>query len=234
MAGLQIRFDDPEYVIPLPVRFFSDLLPAIDDLSELKVTLYCLWALQQKEGDYRYLRYEEILADDALMRGLAVADGSKSPAESLDTALEKAKSRGTLLEAAIDHGGKPQRYFVINDLQGQLIQRQLLTGERSPMDNQEIEVLPMRPTLFGLYEQNIGVLTPMIVDSIKEAEAEYPYEWIEDAIKYAVERNVRNWKYIHKVLESWRQEGRSREKVGPHRERHKQYTTGEWKDFIES
>ena len=35
---------------PLPNLFFSDLLPAIDHLGELKVTLYAFWALGRQRG----------------------------------------------------------------------------------------------------------------------------------------------------------------------------------------
>ena len=34
----------------VPNLFFSDLLPIIDNMAELKVTLYAFWALGQKEG----------------------------------------------------------------------------------------------------------------------------------------------------------------------------------------
>ena len=37
--------------VAVPGQFFSELLPMIDDLAELKVTLYLFWALQQQEGD---------------------------------------------------------------------------------------------------------------------------------------------------------------------------------------
>jgi hypothetical protein len=33
-----------------PNLFFSDLLPLIDNMAELKVTLYAFWALGQREG----------------------------------------------------------------------------------------------------------------------------------------------------------------------------------------
>ena len=43
----------------MPNTFFAELLPAIDDLAELKVTLYCLWLLNHKQGDLRYTRVAE-------------------------------------------------------------------------------------------------------------------------------------------------------------------------------
>ena len=41
-------------VVRIPNTFFTELLPAIDDLAELKVTLYCLWILNQKQGELRF------------------------------------------------------------------------------------------------------------------------------------------------------------------------------------
>lgn len=52
-------------VAKVPNTFFAELLPAIDDLAELKVTLYCLWLLNHKQGDLRYTRVAEIAADES-------------------------------------------------------------------------------------------------------------------------------------------------------------------------
>ena len=38
-------------VTPVPNLFFSELLPYIDNIDELKLTLYCFWSLTLKEGD---------------------------------------------------------------------------------------------------------------------------------------------------------------------------------------
>ncbi|MCY4654127.1 MAG: DnaD domain protein, partial [Dehalococcoidia bacterium] len=67
-----------------------------------------------------------------------------------------------------------------------------------------------RPNIFALYESNIGMLSPMIADELKEAETLYPVEWIEDAFREAVAQNARSWRYIVRILESWEREGRSR------------------------
>ncbi len=55
----------------IPNLFFSDLLPGIDHLAELKLTLYCFWVLQQQEGEARYLSRREILQDKLFLSGLA-------------------------------------------------------------------------------------------------------------------------------------------------------------------
>ena len=38
-----------------------------------------------------------------------------------------------------------------------------------------------RPNIFALYEQNIGLLTPLIAEDLKDAINHYPEEWIEAA-----------------------------------------------------
>ena len=218
----------------LPAGFFSRLLPAIDDLAELKLTLVALSMLRQKEGDYRFLRHDELLGDADLMRGLAVADAAAESSVTLDAALERAIKRGTLLEAYIEKRDEPRPLYFSNDESGRELQRQAQSGQWRPASADEIEVLPPRPTLFAIYEENIGVLTPMLAEAIKEAQATYPRQWIEDAIRYAVERNARNWRYISKVLEAWRQEGRSRETSGRLPRGPRRYTVGKRKDFIKS
>ena len=66
----------------------------------------------------------------------------------------------------------------------------------------------MRANVFTLYEQNIGALTPMLVEELRDALATYPAAWIEDAIRIAVKNNVRRLKYILAVLERMQTEGR--------------------------
>lgn len=53
---------------------------------------------------------------------------------------------------------------------------------------------------FKIYEQEIGGLTPMIADAIKDAEKTYPLDWIPEAIAIAVQKNIRNWKYVEAIL----------------------------------
>ncbi|MFH1485126.1 MAG: DnaD domain protein, partial [Chloroflexota bacterium] len=65
-----------------------------------------------------------------------------------------------------------------------------------------------RPNIFELYERNIGLLTPIITDELREAERLYPRAWIEEAFREAVELNKRNWRYIARILERWATEGK--------------------------
>ncbi len=215
-----------EAFVRLPARFLAQVAPQIDCLAELKATLFFLAALQQKEGDYRFLGLDEFLADERLMQGLALDGGLRAPADVLGDALEGAARRGTILSAELNvSGGRRQLYFM-NDDHGSALRQRILAGEWRPAAHREIEVLPARPTLYALYEENIGILTPMIADAIREAEANYRREWIEEALRIAVERNARNWRYIAKILERWQQEGRSLETGGRDDRRRRRTATG--------
>ena len=68
--------------------------------------------------------------------------------------------------------------------------------------------MPERPNIYQLYEANIGALTGIIADHLKDAERDYPDGWVEEAITLAVEHEKRSWKYIQGILERWRKEGK--------------------------
>lgn len=51
-------------------QFISDLLPLIDNVTELKVTLYAMWAIQQREGTFRYLLRRDFTANTVFMAGV--------------------------------------------------------------------------------------------------------------------------------------------------------------------
>lgn len=63
-------------------------------------------------------------------------------------------------------------------------------------------------SVFSVYEQNIGMLNPMISEELIKAETEFGPAWIVDAILEAVKANVRRWKYIRAILDNWKANGR--------------------------
>lgn len=79
---------------------------------------------------------------------------------------------------------------------------------RRASGGRKVQVQVERPNIFVLYEQNIGLLSPLIAEELKEAADRYPAEWIEAAFREAVLYNKRNWKYIRAILRRWETEGR--------------------------
>jgi DNA replication protein len=77
----------------------------------------------------------------------------------------------------------------------------------------KVQVQVERPNIFVLYEQNIGLLSPLIADDLKDAADQYPAEWIEAAFREAVQNNKRKWTYIRAILRRWETEGRQQWKA---------------------
>ena len=55
---------------PIPADFFSEILPQVDHLGELKIILYVFWRVDRMEGAFRYLRRDDFLSDHLLMESL--------------------------------------------------------------------------------------------------------------------------------------------------------------------
>jgi len=219
----------------VPNLFFSELLPAIDDLAELKVTLHIFWLLSQKKGYPRYASFGELSGDGALLGGLkSLGQGSK---ESLREGLERAVARGTLLHMAVEQDGKRDDLYFMNTDQG----RQAVEKIRRGQLELGVTVLPAeppleaeRPNIFVLYEQNIGLLQPLIAEQLKDAEQTFPGEWIEEAFQIAVEQNKRSWAYVRAILEGWATEGKDDGKgKRDSRKDRRRYIEGKYAEYIE-
>jgi DNA replication protein len=196
---------------PVPGPFFTDLLPQIDHLGELKVTLYALWRLERMEGIFRYLKRLDFAGDPGFMAGMGT---TASEAESqLDEALARAVKRGTLLEATVALE-TPEIYYFLNTAKGRAAVSAIQQGRWKPSGEAQmpIELELEHPNIYKLYEQNIGPLTPLIADSLREAEAEYAEAWVEEAFRIAVENNKRSWRYVQAILRRWQEKGRDERK----------------------
>ena len=196
----------------VPNLFFSGLLPEISDIAELKTTLNMFWLIYQKRGYLRFVTYAELAANKSLMNSLR--KGEEAPEELLRDALEMAVNRGTILHLSLDKDGAPEDVYFLNTEPDRRVVVKIQNGELALAGLKAggpayHEVEAESPEIFTLYEQNVGMLTPMIADWLKEAEGLYPEEWLKEAIKEAVGLNKRSWRYISRILENWAAEGRS-------------------------
>lgn len=62
--------------------------------------------------------------------------------------------------------------------------------------------------VFVAYENEIGAITAMTADALKDAEQIYSADWVVDAISEAALNNKRNWRYCEAILKRWKVEGR--------------------------
>jgi DNA replication protein len=194
----------------IPDLFLNKLMPQISDINELKTTLHIFQNLYHKRGYPRFTTYKELAASKSLMSSLK---GDEAPDKVLRRALEMATKRGTILHLALERDGVTEDVYFLNtesDRQavakiqnGELALTGLKAREPAYVDTEE------PPDIFSLYEQNIGMLTPMIADELRDALKVYPENWIRDAIKEAVNQNIRKKSFILAILERWSAEGKS-------------------------
>ncbi|MFC1979376.1 DnaD domain-containing protein [Chloroflexota bacterium] len=206
-AGFPVRMQ----FTSLPNIFFSSLLPEIDDIAELKTTLHIIYSLYRKRGYPRFVTYSELLGNKSLMNSLKKEDGP--PDKVLRNALEMATKRKTILHLVLDKDGTTESVYFLNTEQNRQVVAKiqndelrlsgLKAGEQPYVETEE------QPDIFTLYEQNIGMLTPLIADELREAERLYPENWIRDAIKESVNQGAHKWSYISAILERWSAEGKS-------------------------
>ncbi len=211
-------YTDSETFTQFPDSVFHQLLNEIKDVDELKVTLYCLWCVNHMDGPFRALSKMDF---DVKELGLA--------AEEITRGLEKAVKRGSLLEVRRDS----LVYFLLNSPRGRAAVQAIEKGKWNPADGVSAPPLE-RPNIFKLYEENIGPLTPLIADALKDAEETYPDEWIAETIELAVKNNKRYWKYCEAILKRWKEEGRhgKKDQQDPVKSSER-YTKSEFAEYLE-
>ena len=168
----------------LPESFFTQVVPKIQDLAELKVVSYVAYIILRKQDPST--RHSE---SSVTYKQL------KAEACRLSPELEEGTLRQAL-SSAVDHGALSRSTSNINEV---------------PEDVYSLTFGSLQPptiNIFALYDQNIGIITPMIAEELKEAEKIYPLQWIEEAFKEAVVLNKRSWRYIARILERWASEGK--------------------------
>lgn len=191
------------------------LMNEIDDVTELKVTLYAIWRIEHLEGNFRAM-CETDFEVEAL--GLKI--------DEIQRGLGKAVERGILLKSQHE----ADAFYFLNSPRGRLSAEAFAKGQwRDAMR----AYVPNKSNVFKLYEENIGALTPLLADMLKEAEKNYPSVWFEEAIEIAVSRNIRNWKYIEAILARWKENGKDERRDSEDSVKDaKRYTDGEFSEFL--
>jgi DNA replication protein len=214
-------FTDQETFTQVPQTFFRRLLNEISDADELKVTLYFFWRLEHMEGRFRSLCRSEIVDDAAFVQGVGEA--------ALDSGLEKAVQRGSLLKVENEEGG----FYFLNSPRGRAAAEAMSKGEWRAAARPASTPPPERPNVFKLYEENIGPLTPLLADALRDAEQTYPADWIAEALGEAVKQNKRSWKYIEAILRRWKEEGHAEEQDRRDAEKNRsKYVKGKYADYV--
>jgi len=233
---------DRSELVPIPAEIFTEILPSISRPGELKLTLHIFWLLSRQQEAPKCVCFDELEHDEPLLRGLAALDTAKEPRQSLREALELAVRRGTVLRLKVEDGGNTREWFFVNTAPNKRLLTRWkrlkpaaileLLGRRAVKDPEEMPA----QSIFQLYEENIGMLTPLVAEQLSEAESAYPAEWIRDAFSEAASLNKRNWRYVSRILENWatqgRQSGKNRQSNGKPIDP-KEYRSGKYAHLFE-
>ena len=215
-------FSDKDTFTQIPDAFFHHILNQSDDPLEIKVTLYVLWRIAHMESHSRSLCRSEIMEDEAFMGGISESE--------LDAGLEKALQRGSLLRVENEKDG----FYFLNSPGGRAAAEALEKGDWLEAARGVSHPPRERPNIFRLYENKIGLLTPMLADELRDAEKVYSEDQIAYAFEEAVRRNKRTWKYVEAILRNRKEEmdGKEQDRRDPEKDR-RRYIEDEFSDFIE-
>ncbi len=187
----------PGGFVMVPSSYVSQLVRQVEDPLELKLTLLVFYVLSRARDYPAYVTMADLELKAASILGIE--------SEKCREGVRAAVRRGVLLEARLPVGVNATEVFFANietDLQAiEELKERMVRGE-------EPGVAPQSPNIFELYEQNIGILTPLVAEELKDAQRTYRADWIEAAVREAVLARKLSWKYICRILERWTSEGR--------------------------
>lgn len=120
------------------------------------------------------------------------------------------------LRLCVEHGRITENHNGIKILkfemyQGEDYKKATETHKGSSLKHDQIDD-PNFGKIASIYEENIGILTPIIGQELQTIADQYPTEWFEKAILIACEANVRKLNYIRAILERWKVEGKDNKK----------------------
>jgi DNA replication protein len=206
--------DDTRYT-PVPNSLFGPLLEGIDDQLVLKCLLRVLWLHHQKKGSPRFLTWGALVTDRTLARVMSA--GGSSPETALRDSLDMCVQLGALIHRRVGGAEGDTDVYMPNTREGRQADQRLKSHKLDvyiPPNEETSRPASARPNIFYLYEENIGIMTPMMSEELKEAEESYPHLWIEEAFREAVVSNKRSWRYIEAILKRWKTEGREHGEPG--------------------
>lgn len=197
-------FQAPNYT-QVPNDFFE--MARDMDKAELKVVLYII---RETFGYHRE-------TCEVSIRELAI--GAGLTARNAYNGAEKAIERG-LVEKTVSSTHKTTwRAVVGEDTVLYPLRQRTVSLRKSKPPVKEIKEIEIKEndddvlaTISKAYSSEIGLLTPMIADELREASAIIPVQWTLDAIHEAASQNKRSWKYVMAILTRWKAQGNQEDK----------------------
>ena len=192
---------DDYAVTRVPNAVLGRVLAGVEDVDVIKLIFRAVWLLERQSGYPRMISVEQLRAD----RVLSVVFGDAS---AFDRALVYAVECGVLVRVSIDGVER----LMLNTESARRVSLEAaevgVNGESDEEDGWDTPaVRSVGANAFRAYEENIGVLSPMIRESILSSLEDFTDEEITEAIRIAVENESRSWSFVAGVLRRWAREG---------------------------
>ena len=218
---------------PIPSAFFTRLLPRLTDPVELGLALFVFYVLQRKNDDARFFTRDELAAEADLALFLERLSPTDRPAgdpahaadgrrAALERGLAALVGAGFLVAVSVQGPEGVQEVYFLNAAADRRAAERLRRGELKIESLRPLpEAEPVEPSrsIYTLYEENIGPLTPLVADELREAEDLYPQEWLRPAFETAAALNKRSWRYVAAILNRWLEQGPDYAQAGGDTER---------------
>ena len=191
----------------IPNLFFAAILPRLEEPADLLAFLWVARLAQEQRSEPRFVNADQVWTAPGARESFERLGGGR---EGLARGLERCAAAGALLALNLaGPGGEETVYFVNTPASRRAVGRARAGELRLKPETVAVAPPPEpRPGIFRLYEENVGTITPLVGERLLEAVDLYPADWIEEAFRTAAELNVRNWKYIERILKRWSEEGR--------------------------
>jgi DNA replication protein len=196
--------------ICIPRVYFDEVLTHATSYDELQILLAAIRLMMIAGSEPATIDEEAIMRDARLNAVLSTTATSQSSTSRIIRALNQSVVRGALVRSSRMEGNRQSIVYQ-------------LAGEGQPVADSESQLMdafdgdssaplsphnPQAASVYTAYEDNIGMLTPLVADQIRLALELYPASWVHEAIGEAVAYNRRQWRYIQRVLQNWSADGR--------------------------
>ena len=182
---------------PIPRPFITSMLSKMDSLDEVKTLLLAFNSIYQKKGQLKYCTAKELTTEEKLAETQKI--------------LDSAVKNKILISLCVREEEQTTKLYFVNDRFGKNSLEQARNNYETVITEDDLSEdvgTVTEDMVLSAYEDNIGQLTPMIIEELQIAREECPDSWIIEAIKIAVERNIRKWSYVKAILKKWQAEGK--------------------------
>jgi len=193
--------------------YFDLLLTQAANYDELQTLLAFIRVLADHPDGTLDLDEESLIRNQQLNAVLSTNAVSQSSTSRIMRALNQAVIRGALIRSSLLQGNRQSILYRLGSVESS-VQNQSHPGPQvmdtfdADRSGTTLKHNGQAASVYATYENNIGLLTPLVADQIRLALELYPASWIHEAISEAVAYNRRQWRYIQRILQKWSVDGR--------------------------